>query len=76
MTTTRQCFYNQVHAHALAKPLDNSLTKASMATLALQKEEYTFYDDVSGHESRDGSIMLLLAMQKADPSTIVGVKLL
>jgi hypothetical protein len=47
-----------------------------MATLALQKEEYTFYDDVSGHESRDGSIMLLLAMQKADPSTIVGVKLL
>ena len=72
----KKTFYNRVHAHALAKLLDNTLTEASMATLALRKDEYTFYDDASGHESRDGTVMLLLAMQKADPSTIVGVELL
>ena len=69
-------FHSQVNYHALAKLLNNTLTAETTGILALRKDEFTFLDLTPGHDSRDGQSMLLLAMQKADPSMIVGVDLL
>ena len=75
-TADKPIFHSRVNSHPLAKFLDNILTEEAMGVLVLRKDEYTFLNLISGHESRDVPIMILLAMQKADPSTIVGVDIL
>ncbi len=72
----KQTFYERVNSHVVSEWLKNVLDEKSYHTLLLKKDQFSFVDAVTGASSFDGPIMLKLALDKMDPSTIVGAEVL
>lgn len=69
-------FYDRVNANVVHEWLKNVLNEEAYAELLLQKNDFEFIDDVTDDIVFDGIIMLYLALNKYDPSVVVGVECL
>ena len=76
VATDKDKFYNHVNANAVHEWLRNVLDEEAYAELLLQKEEFEFIDAATGDIVFDGIIMLFLALNKYDPSVVVGIECL
>ena len=72
----KDTFYKRVNANVVHEWLRNVLDEDAYAELLLEKEEFEFIDTATGDIVFDGIIMLFLALNKYDPSVVVGVECL
>ena len=66
-------FHDRVRGNVVNKFLDNTLDPASLDSLRLEKDKFTFIDRF-GKAKEDGPTKLLLLLQSQDPSTIVNIE--
>lgn len=69
----RTIFYSRVRSAVVLELLNNSLDLATLETLQMDKEMYTF-TDVNGIEKEDGPTKLWCYLKRLDPSTNVNIE--
>lgn len=69
----KDVFYDRVDGSVVAQALNNTLTPSAINNLDLKRHFFTFAD-ANGHHHQDGPTMLLMILQKVDPSTSVSTE--
>ena len=70
--TQRPQFFRRIRSVMIAKRIENSLSKASLKSLMLEKLKF-IWTDSTGTEHLDGPTMLWILLAKINPSVRVGI---